>query len=106
MRQVLEALGYVVHEACNGREGLAFCEAHEGQVDMLVSDVVMPGLSARELADRALKSRPGMRVLFESGYTEDVALTQGNGMKAAFLQKPFTAGELAQKGVKRWTRLI
>jgi signal transduction histidine kinase/CheY-like chemotaxis protein len=96
-RRVLEASGYVVYEASNGREGLAFCQAHEGPIDLLLSDVVMPELGGRELADAALKLRPGMKVMFISGHTEDVVLKAGIQKGTAFLQKPFMAGELAQK---------
>ena len=96
-RKVLEARGYAVHEARNGREGLAFCQAHEGPIDLLVSDVVMPELGGRELAEAALKLRPGMKVLFMSGHTEDVVLREGIRKGAAFLQKPFTAPEFTQK---------
>jgi two-component system cell cycle sensor histidine kinase/response regulator CckA len=96
-RQVLETYGYVVYEARNGLEGLAFSESHKGPVDLLVSDVVMPGLGGRELAERLLQRRPGMKVLFVSGHTEDAALIQRIGKGCAFLQKPFAAGEFTQK---------
>ena len=96
-RRILEASGYVVLEARNGREGLALCEAHEGPIDLLVTDVVMPELGGRELAEGALKLRPGMKVLFMSGHTQDVILKEGVQKGAAFLQKPFTPAGLAQK---------
>ena len=96
-RRILEASGYVVLEARNGREGLALCEAHEGPIDLLVTDVVMPELGGRELAEGALKLRPGMKVMFMSGHTQDVVLKEGVQKGAAFLQKPFTPVGLAQK---------
>jgi CheY-like chemotaxis protein len=96
-RRVLEASGYVVHEARNGREGLALCEAHEGPIDLLVSDVVMPELGGRELAEAAVKVRPGLKVMFMSGHTQDVVLKEGVQKGTAFLQKPFTPSGLAQK---------
>jgi signal transduction histidine kinase/CheY-like chemotaxis protein len=96
-RRVLEAIGYVVHEAGNGREGVSFCEAHQGPIDLLVTDVVMPELGGRELAECALKLRPGLRVLFMSGHTQDVVLKEGVQKGAAFLQKPFTPADLARK---------
>jgi two-component system, chemotaxis family, CheB/CheR fusion protein len=96
-RVILEASGYVVYEAGNGREGLALCEAHQGPIDLLVTDVVMPELGGREVAERALKLRPDMRVLFVSGHTQDVLLKGGIQKGAAFLQKPFTPAGLAQK---------
>jgi two-component system CheB/CheR fusion protein len=93
-RKVLEECGYRVHEACNGREGLEFCENHKGAIDLLLTDVVMPELGGRDLAERALKLRPGMNVLFMSGHTEDTVLKEGIQKGAAFLQKPFTTREL------------
>lgn len=73
------------------------CEAHPGPIDLLVTDVVMPELSGRELAERALKLRPGMKVMFMSGHTQDVVLKEGVQKGTAFLQKPFTPIGLAQK---------
>jgi two-component system CheB/CheR fusion protein len=96
-RDILKMNGYVVKEASNGQEGLAFCEAHEGPIDLLVSDVVMPGLGGREFAERALKLRPGMKVLFVSGHTEDIVLKEGIKTGTPFLQKPYTPAALAQK---------
>ncbi|MCE5246295.1 MAG: chemotaxis protein CheB [Candidatus Polarisedimenticolia bacterium] len=96
-RRVLETRGYVVHEAGNGREGLELCRTHEGPIDLLVSDVVMPELGGRELAERALVLRPGLKVLFMSGHTQDVLLKEGVERGAPFLQKPFTPAGLAQK---------
>jgi hypothetical protein len=96
-RMILEASGYVVLDARNGREGLALCEAHEGPIDLLVTDVVMPELGGRELAEGVLKLRPGMKVMFMSGHTQDVVLKEGVKKGTAFLQKPFTPIGLAQK---------
>ena len=67
--KILETRGYTVIEARNGREGLKLCEAHPGQIDLLVTDVVMPELGGRELAEAALKLRPGLKVMFMSGHT-------------------------------------
>ena len=96
-RLILEASGYRVLESRNGREGLAVCEAHEGPIDLLVTDVVMPELGGRELAEGALKLRPAMKVMFMSGHTQDVVLKEGVQRGTAFLQKPFTPASLAQK---------
>ena len=96
-RMILETSGYVVLEASNGREGLTMCETNEGPIDLLLSDVVMPELSGRELAEQAVKLRPGMKVMFMSGYTHDIILKEGVQKGTAFLQKPFTPVELAQK---------
>jgi len=87
----------VVLDARNGREGLALCEAHQGPIDLLVTDVVMPELSGRELAEGALKLRPGLKVMFISGHTQDVVLKEGVAKGTPFLQKPFTPAGLAQK---------
>jgi len=96
-RKVLETSGYVVLDAPNGGEALALCEAYQGSIDLLISDVVMPKLGGRELAERALRLRPAMKVLFMSGHTEDIVLREGIQKGAAFLQKPFTPKGLAQK---------
>jgi nitrogen-specific signal transduction histidine kinase/ActR/RegA family two-component response regulator len=96
-RRILETSGYVVHEACNGREGLAVCQSYEGRIDLLVTDVVMPQLGGRDLAAAALRLRPQLKVLFMSGHTEDVMLREGIHRGAAFLHKPFLPIELAQK---------
>ncbi|HWQ54604.1 MAG TPA: ATP-binding protein, partial [Bryobacteraceae bacterium] len=96
-RKVLEASGYVVREARNGREGLELCKTFEGKIDLLLSDVVMPELGGRELAEFAVKLRPGLKVMFMSGHTQDVVLKEGIKKGAAFLQKPFMPADLAQK---------
>jgi two-component system cell cycle sensor histidine kinase/response regulator CckA len=96
-RRVLEASGYKVHEAGNGREGLAFCESYEGCIDLLVTDVVMPELGGRELAERATVLRPSLKVMFMSGHTQDVIVKEGVRMGIPFLQKPFTPAGLAQR---------
>jgi two-component system CheB/CheR fusion protein len=96
-RTILEASGYVVLDARNGREGLALCEVHPGPIDLLVTDVVMPELGGRELVQGALKLRPGIKVIFLSGHTQDVVLKEGVKKGTAFLRKPFSPVELAQK---------
>ena len=96
-RMILQERGYVVIDACNGREGLTLCETHHGPIHLLVTDVVMPELGGRELAEAALKLRPGMKVIFISGHTQDVVLKEGVQKGSAFLQKPFTPFGLAQK---------
>jgi nitrogen-specific signal transduction histidine kinase/CheY-like chemotaxis protein len=96
-RLILEAIGYVVYEARDGRAGLALCQAHQGPIDLLVSDVVMPELGGRELAEAALELRPGLKVLFMSGHTQDIVLKEGVQKGIPFLQKPFTGAELARK---------
>jgi CheY-like chemotaxis protein len=97
IRTILETKGYAVCEARNGREGLELCGTHKGPIDLLVSDVAMPELGGRELAEGALRLRPGMRVMFMSGYHEDAVLKDGVRHGTAFLQKPFTPFALALK---------
>jgi hypothetical protein len=96
-RQILTACGYKVIEASNGRVGLDLCKTHAGAMDLLVCDVVMPELNGRELAEGAVKLRPGLKILFMSGHTEDVVLKEGIQKGTAFLQKPFQPAALAQK---------
>ena len=97
VRETLEAKGYQVLEAENGQAGLEAVAAHSGTIDLLITDVVMPGMSGHELAEQLLKERPGIKVIYLSGYTEE-ALVEGNidGGKA-FLQKPFTLQTLSRK---------
>lgn len=94
-RLVLEARGYSVLEAADGREGLAVFTLHSGAIDLLLTDVVMPISGGRELAEAARRLRPGLKVLFMSGHTEDTILKEGIGNGAQFLQKPFTSAVLA-----------
>jgi len=97
-RIVLRKNGYKVLDAPHGAEALSICQSHEGTIDLLVTDVVMPILSGRELADRILLLRPDIQVLFVSGYTDDAVVR--NGVMAEdvqFLHKPFTPATLASK---------
>jgi PAS domain S-box-containing protein len=97
-RQVLERQGYTVLEAPHGNAALALAAAHDGPIDLLLTDVVMPGLSGRQLADALTKLRPATRVLYASGYTDDAVVRHGV-LEAgiAYLQKPFTIANLARK---------
>jgi len=98
VRDTLAARGYKVLEAENGESGLRVAEAHGDGIDILITDVVMPGIGGRELAKRLLQIRPNLAVLYLSGYTEDTILHQGVlGPGTAFLQKPFTLQNLARK---------
>jgi PAS domain S-box-containing protein len=90
--------GHKILEACNGAEALEVSAAYEDTIDLLMTDVVMPGLSGRELADRLVPLRKGIKVLYISGYNEDLVLQKGvvEG-QMEFLQKPFTPSALARK---------
>ncbi len=98
VRVTLTSRGYRVLEAEHGEAGLRIAEQNEGTIDILVTDVVMPGIGGRELAKKILAKRPNIKVLYLSGYTEDAVVTQGALTPGtAFLQKPFTLQNLAKK---------
>jgi PAS domain S-box-containing protein len=97
-RVALESQGYAVLAAAGGREALAALAGRPGGADLLVTDVVMPGMSGRELADAVRATAPGVRVLYVSGYTDDAIVRHGVREGAdAFLQKPFTPLGLVRK---------
>ena len=91
LRRILSSRGYEVLEALGGRDALKLCETHPGKIDLLLTDAVMPAPGGRELAEAALKLRPGLKVVFLSGHTQDAMLEDGT------LRKPFTPLQLAQK---------
>jgi PAS domain S-box-containing protein len=96
-RDVLIRHGYDVLEARDGDEALAVAHGHAGAIDLLVTDVVMPGLSGRDLADRLMEFRPGIRVLYTSGYTENIIMRTGFQGDLTLLAKPFLAADLLRK---------
>lgn len=94
----LGILGYRVIEASNGYDALRLFQAAPEKIDLLLTDVVMPGLSGREVAETLQALDSGLKVLFQSGYTDDTVV--GRGMihaGVAFLNKPFTLETLAMK---------
>jgi PAS domain S-box-containing protein len=96
--RVLESRGYCVHSASCGVEALELHSRINGSIDVLLTDVVMPGLGGRQLAEQLRARQPELRVLFMSGYTTDDVLRQGiQAEEVHFLQKPFTPDELARK---------
>jgi CheY-like chemotaxis protein len=97
-RRALERAGYVVITAGNGVEGLRVAAEHNGTLDLLITDLVMPEMGGRELARRIVAERPGIRVLYTSGYTaqamnQQAILEPGD----AFLGKPFTPDALLRR---------
>jgi CheY-like chemotaxis protein len=95
--RVLSRLGFRVLEASSGEEAIALSAAHAGRVDLLLTDLVMPGVSGRVTAERLQLQRPGLRVLFMSGYSEETAkLGEFDGGRATLLSKPFTPDLLAR----------
>jgi PAS domain S-box-containing protein len=96
--QALARQGYTVLDAPNGAEALRIAADHPDPIHLLLTDVVMPGLSGRQLADELTRLRPDTKVLFTSGYTDDAVVRHGvleSGI--AYLQKPFTVDGLARK---------
>jgi two-component system, cell cycle sensor histidine kinase and response regulator CckA len=98
VRGVLESTGYTVLEASQGVEALLVSDQHQGPIQLLLTDLVMHGLSGRELAEQMLVFHPDLKVLYMSGYTDDFVVHQDvQEAQAAFLQKPFTPDSLACK---------
>ncbi len=98
VRQVLVMNGYTVLEASNGRDGLASILRHPGKLDLLLTDVIMPGMGGRELMEQARLARPGLRGMYMSGYTDDQIVKAGViDQQIPFLQKPFSPDTLAAK---------
>ena len=97
-KDILVKSGYEVLEASSGKEALSVSERHDGPIHLMVTDVVMPKMSGRELAERIKTSRPEMHVLYMSGYTDDAIVHHGVlDPGIAFLEKPFTPETLARK---------
>jgi signal transduction histidine kinase len=94
----LESLGYRVLACGGGQEALTVAAGHEGPLHLLLTDVVMPDMDGRELATRLLETRTGLRVLYSSGYGEDVIARHGVVEEGVFLlQKPYSLRTLAQQ---------
>jgi signal transduction histidine kinase len=94
VRTVLSARGYTVFEAGNANEALMFENRYTGPIHLLLTDMVLPQVSGRELSDRLVSLHPGLKVLFMSGYTEKGVALAPN---VAFIQKPFTPEVLGRK---------
>ncbi len=95
---ILRDYGYQVFEAADGQEAMALFDAHASEIDMLLSDVVLPGLRGREIAERITARRPDVKILFMSGYTENSIVHHGrldDGVQ--LISKPFQREQLATK---------
>ncbi len=96
VRECLQQLGYQVLEAENGELALDLCKAHRGKIDLVLTDLVMPGMSGHELAGQLAQNHSEVKMLFMSGYTEDSAARRDILLRgSAFLQKPFSVGDLS-----------
>ncbi|HEX3274311.1 MAG TPA: response regulator, partial [Gemmatimonadales bacterium] len=98
LRKALTGFGYTVLTARHGRDALMMAGQRGDRIDLLVTDVVMPEMSGRELAETLLDRRPGLKVLYISGYTDDEVLQRGlRGADLGLLRKPFTAEDLVRR---------
>ncbi|MGC2474660.1 MAG: PAS domain S-box protein [Candidatus Sulfotelmatobacter sp.] len=98
VRDTLVSKGYQVIEGENGESGIAAAVRHKGKIDLVITDVVMPGMGGREMVKQLAQSRPDAKVLYLSGYTEDAIVSDGSiESGTAFLQKPFTLQSLSRK---------
>jgi DNA-binding NtrC family response regulator len=98
VREALIREGYRLMDSADPLEAQGIAEKHRGRIHLLITDVVMPKVSGRELADAIVDRRPDTRVLFMSGYTDTAIVNSGIlDREAAFLQKPFTPAALVQK---------
>lgn len=97
-RACLERLGYTVLDAADSPGALALLDDEASKVDLLLTDVVLPGMNGRQLADAVTKRHPGVKTLFMSGYTDSVIATRGvRHQRVPFIQKPFTKAALSRK---------
>jgi two-component system, cell cycle sensor histidine kinase and response regulator CckA len=95
---ILRQNGYRLLDAADGTEALSISQRFDGPIQLMVTDVVMPGMNGRELAERMRRLRPGIRVLYISGYTADVLAPEGVlAPDVAYLAKPFSPAELSRK---------
>jgi two-component system, cell cycle sensor histidine kinase and response regulator CckA len=96
--QTIASYGYTVLQAANGAEAIELAAQHAGSIDLLLTDVVMPEMNGRELAERLVAEDPGLKVLFTSGYPADAVLRRGIAThEAAFIEKPYPMETLALK---------
>ena len=98
IRRTLSQRGYKIIEARHGREALEMSQSYNGEIHLLISDVVMPHMSGIELTNHIVKLRPQIKILLMSGHTEEAITPHGNlDPEKAFLQKPFLLDSLIHK---------
>ncbi len=98
VREMLEGSGYAVLEASSAEAAIDVSAAHAGQIDLLLTDVVMPGMNGPALARTLFETRPSMRVLYTSGFTNSAVAEQGVAVEdTVFLAKPFSSAALTAK---------
>jgi two-component system cell cycle sensor histidine kinase/response regulator CckA len=96
--RILRQYGYQVLEAENGEKALDLVKNYSGDIHLILTDAIMPGMNGKELVTRVYALRPGIKAMYVSGYTDDTIIKQGIlDSSIAFLQKPFTAGDLIRK---------
>ncbi len=94
-REVLESEGYRVLEAADAKDGITIGENFRDDIDLLLSDVVMPGMNGRDMARKLIEVKPELRVIFMSGYTDNPVLREAFAdTRTVYLQKPFTVQTL------------
>jgi two-component system cell cycle sensor histidine kinase/response regulator CckA len=96
--QILKKYGYTILKASKGNEAISICDGHKGSIHLMLTDVVMPEMDGRRLAESIISLRPGIKVLYMSGYTDNAIIHHGvldKGMN--YIQKPFTVESLARK---------
>jgi signal transduction histidine kinase len=96
-REMLEVRGYKVLEASNGSDALDICKSYAGPIHLTLSDVVMPGMTGRELAEQVVRIRPDMKILLMSGYTDEISKAGFLHPGLHFIEKPFTSNSLVLK---------
>jgi DNA-binding NtrC family response regulator len=97
-KKILTRNGYRVLDACSAGDAYLLCEKFKGTIDLLLTDVIMPEMNGRELYEKLHDIQPDLKVLFMSGYSEDIIAPHGVlGDGTPFIQKPFTIDSIARK---------
>ena len=97
VRKILVHSGYRVITAANGAEALGIMDSHDGGIDLVLTDVIMPEMDGVELARKIMFTHPEMKVLFRSGYTSDIRMDVVGEGKGHFIEKPFDLPTLVRK---------